>query len=116
MNDIIQLTLDPAGLLSAVRTWQEAVVVSTRGRPPSALRDDVALRSSITGAAERVDGCLMLLQSCAVQHEELQRFNALVGELRSIRDWIQQSCDAVRIVADVSSAIPRGEHRNIAKA
>ena len=40
----------------------------------------------------------MLLHSCAVSDKERERFNALVGELRAIRDWIQQGNEAARIL------------------
>jgi hypothetical protein len=60
----MRLKIDAAEIRIWLRTWRDAVVL-TRSRdgvptPQTAARAD----NRLSGAAERVEGCLMLLQAC----------------------------------------------------
>jgi hypothetical protein len=100
----MRLTLDTAELRSSIPTWRDAVVLTrSRGDGPND-SDAFLIGKRLAVAAERVDGCLMLLDSCTVREHDATEFAALIRELREFRDWVQQGLDAVQIVRSLPTA------------
>ena len=79
------------------------VLTRSRGEVPDD-SDALLIGKSLAGAAERVDGCLMLLHSCTVHDQDAEEFSALLGDLRELREWVQQGLDAARIVRSLPTA------------
>ncbi len=52
--------------------------------------------------AERVDGFLMLLQSCSTEPADHAQLARLMAELREFRNWLQQGRYATQLIDTLS--------------
>jgi hypothetical protein len=95
---MIKLALNPELVLTELKTWRDATLMTRHRTPPHRDNDSGALGARMIGAAERLDGFLMLLQSCSTSPEDAGELTLLVGELHDFRDWVQQGQYAAKVL------------------
>jgi hypothetical protein len=103
---MIKLALDPELVMTELRMWRDATLMTRRRSPPRAT-EPRTLAANMSGTAERVDGFLMLLQSCSAAPGDANEFVQLVAELREFRDWVQQAQYAAHVLQTLSPATTR---------
>lgn len=65
---------------------------------PRGVQNLTELERLLSSSVQKVDGCLAVLMICAVDEAEKQSFDALVGELRTFKTWLQQGLTAARMM------------------
>jgi hypothetical protein len=95
---MINLTLDPDVVLRVLRTWRAATLMTRRRSPPRRDSEARMLAASMAGAAERVDGFLMLLHSCSAAPDHAGELARLVTELREFKAWAEQGKYAAQLL------------------
>lgn len=56
------------------------------------------LERLLSGALQKVDGCLAVLTICDVNDADAQKFNSLLDECRVFRAWLEQGLTAARMM------------------
>jgi hypothetical protein len=104
---MINLALDPELVLRELTTWRDATLMTRRRGAPRRESEPRMLAGSMSGAAERVDGFLMLLQSCTTGAEDASKIAQLVSDLREFRAWVQQGQHAAQLLQSLVPAASR---------
>jgi hypothetical protein len=105
---MIKLVLNPELVLTELRTWRDATLMTRRRSLPRRAVEPRMLAVSMAGAAERVDGFLMLLQSCSAAPNDASELARLIAELREFKLWVAQGYDAAQLLETLSQA-PTGK-------
>jgi hypothetical protein len=105
---MVKLVLDPQVVLSELETWRDATLMTRRR---SVLRRDSEPRvaaARMAGAAERVEGLLMLLNACSTElPEDAGELEQLVAQLREFKAWVQQAQYAAQLLQTLSPPTAR---------
>jgi hypothetical protein len=104
---MINLALDPELVLRELTTWRDATLMTRRRGTPRRESEPRMLAGSMSGAAERVDGFLMLLQSCSTVAEDANELAQLIAELREFRAWVEQGQHAADLLQSLVPAASR---------
>lgn len=104
---MIKLLLDPEVVLRELTTWRDATLMTRRRSAPRRESEPRMLAASMSGAAERIDGFLMLLRAGSTGPEDAGEHERLIAQLREFKDWIQQGQYAAKVLQTLAPATPR---------
>jgi hypothetical protein len=108
---MVKLVLDPQVLLSELDTWRNATLMTRRRGVPRHGGEPAITAAGMAGAAERVEGLLMLLNACSSEPDDASEVAQLVAQLREFKAWVQQAQYAAQLLQTLSPRAARKRAR-----